>query len=140
MVPSVGLVTALYAASTPKPSAWIISAPLASTLPSRPFEMPLNSSEEQSWDSTAFLVGEFNGSNGSIARFNGFGELTLIAVDGSQSCGSYSLTEYEKKPATVVIELPGARCEYTFALSDGSGAFTLTDAAGSSYTFTPVIY
>lgn len=98
------------------------------------------SSEADGWDSTAFLVGEFHGSNGSIARFNGFGELTLIGADGSQHAGSYSLTEYEKKPAVVTIELPGAYCEYTFALNGGSGAFTLTDAAGNFYDFSPVQY
>ena len=100
----------------------------------------MSSAEQQSWDSTAFLVGEFNGSNGSIARFNGHGDLTLIAADGTQSTGSYALTEYEKKQATVTIELPGAYCEYDFALCGGSGDFTLTDAAGNTYTFTPVIY
>lgn len=102
--------------------------------------LPTSSSEADGWDSTAFLVGEFHGSNGSIARFNGFGELTLIGADGSQHAGSYSLTEYEKKPAVVTIELPGAYCEYTFALNGGSGAFTLTDAAGNCYDFSPVQY
>ncbi|MBE6969998.1 MAG: hypothetical protein E7442_07790 [Ruminococcaceae bacterium] len=102
--------------------------------------LPMSASTQEGHDSTAFLVGEFRGSNGSIARFNGFGEITLIAVDGSTSTGSYSLTEYDKKPAVVVIEFPGAYCEYTFALNGGSGDFTLTDAAGSSYDFSPVQY
>jgi len=102
--------------------------------------LPMSSSEQASWDSTAFLVGEFNGSNGSIARFNGFGEITLIAADGSSSQGSYSLTEYEKKPAVVTVEFPGAYCQYTFALSGSSGDFTLTDAAGNVYSFSPVQY
>lgn len=98
------------------------------------------SGNDQSWDSTAFLVGEFTGSNGSTARFNGLGDFTLIAADGSESVGSYSLTEYEKKPAVVTINLPGAYCQYTFALSGGSGDFTLTDAAGNVYSFSPVQY
>lgn len=102
--------------------------------------LPMSSSEQDSWDSTAFLVGEFTGSNGSTARFNGLGDFTLIAVDGSESTGSYSLTEYEKKPAVVTIDLPGARCQYTFALCGGSGDFTLTDAAGNVYSFSPVQY
>ena len=102
--------------------------------------LPMSGSVDEGRDSTAFLVGEFNGSNGSIARFNGHGDLTLIAADGTQSTGSYALTEYEKKQATVTIELPGAYCEYDFALCGGSGDFTLTDAAGNTYTFTPVIY
>lgn len=102
--------------------------------------LPMSGSVDEGRDSTAFLVGEFNGSNGSIARFNGFGEITLVSADGSSSVGSYSLTEYDKKPAVVVIELPGAYCQYTFALSGGSGDFTLTDAAGSVYNFSPVQY
>ena len=102
--------------------------------------LPMSGSVDEGRDSTAFLVGEFNGSNGSIARFNGFGEITLVSADGSSSVGSYSLTEYDKKPAVVVIELPGAYCLYTFALSGGSGDFTLTDAAGSVYNFSPVQY
>ena len=102
--------------------------------------LPMSGSADEGRDSTAFLVGEFNASNGGIARFNGFGEVTLVAVDGSTSTGTYSLTEYEKKPAVVVIDLPGAYCQYTFALSGGSGDFTLTDAAGSVYSFSPVQY
>ena len=95
---------------------------------------------EEGCDSTAFLVGEFKADNGSIARFNGFGEVTLVALDGSTSIGHYTLTQYEKKPAVVAIDLPGAYCEYTFALSGSCGDFTLTDAAGHVYSFSPVQY
>ena len=102
--------------------------------------LPMSGSVDEGQDSTAFLVGEFNASNGSIVRFNGFGEITLIAVDGSASTGHYTLTEYEKKPAVLVIDLPGSYCQYSFALNGGSGDFTLTDTTGSVYNFSPVQY
>ena len=45
MVPSVGFITALYAAATPRDSAFAMSLASAVSLPSRPLEKPLNNSE-----------------------------------------------------------------------------------------------
>ena len=45
MVPSVGFITALYAASTPIASASTKSAPVAAAFPSKPFANPLKSRE-----------------------------------------------------------------------------------------------
>ncbi len=91
-------------------------------------------------DATSFLVGEFTENNGTLARFNGFGDVTIVRANGESSVGSYDMIDYGSKKAVVNIDIDGSLSSYSFLLTSGSGDFTLTDGNGNVFDFTPVVY
>lgn len=93
-----------------------------------------------SWDATDFLVGEFYNSTGEVTRFDGRGTVTVIAPDGVNSVGLYSMTESDGKEAVVHILMNGEESSYEFDLVSSQGDFTLTDAKGNLSIYTPVQY
>ena len=91
-------------------------------------------------DTTAFLVGEFTSSDGTVSRFDGRGDLTMVSANGRSTTGTYAMTEYEVQNARVAIQLNGIVSTYTYDLTSASGDFTLTDGSGNVFIFNPVQY
>lgn len=101
------------------------------------FSMP--SSESGASDATAFLVGEFDGSDGSHLSFDGKGNLKVTSASGIVRSGKYTLLQQEDYSAMIQFAFDGGSELYAFALISEQGDITLTDADGNTVNYSPVI-
>lgn len=101
------------------------------------FTMP--SSVSGATDATAFLVGEFNGEDGSHISVDGMGGVKRTSADGIVSSGSYTLLQQPDGSNMLRFIFDGSEELYAFSLASSNGEFSLTDMAGKTVVYTPVL-
>jgi len=101
------------------------------------FSMP--SSVTGAKDSTSFLVGEFDGEDGSHISVDGKGAIKLIGADGLVRSGKYTLVQQPDLSAMIQFSFDGGDELYVFALVSENGEFELTDDNGKTVKYTPVL-
>ncbi len=101
------------------------------------FNMP--SSISGASDATSFLVGEFDGDDGSHISVDGKGSLKLIGSEGIVRSGKYTLLQQSDLSAMIRFTFDNEEELYIFALASELGEFTLTDADGNVIKYSPVI-
>lgn len=101
------------------------------------FSMP--ASQSGATDATTFLVGEFDGADGSHLSFDGQGNVKVTSVGGIVRSGKCTLLQQADYSAMIQFSFSDGTELYSFCLVSEKGDFTLTDAAGSSVMFSPVI-
>lgn len=101
------------------------------------FSMP--ASESGASDATAFLVGEFDGGDGSHLSFDGKGNMKFKSADGIIRSGKYTLLQQEDYSAMIQFAFDDGSQLYSFALVSEKGEFSLTDADGNSVMYAPVL-
>ena len=89
-------------------------------------------------DASAFLVGRFQGEQGTRLNFDGAGTAEKTSVNLTMESGTYVLTQASGGTALLQIKFGGELRLYTFSLTSNEGAFRLTDADGNSEIFTPL--
>ena len=89
-------------------------------------------------DATGFLVGEFDGEDGSHISVDGKGNIRLTR-DGLVKSGSYTLLQQPDRSAMIRFSFEGGEELYIFRLTSELGEFSLTDDAGKAVNYTPVI-
>ena len=90
-------------------------------------------------DSTSFLVGEFDGEDGSHISVDGKGAIKLTGADGIVRSGKYSLLQQPDLSAMIMFSFDSGDEIYAFALASAEGDFTLTDDSGKTVAYTPVL-
>ena len=90
-------------------------------------------------DATAFLVGEFDGEDGSHISVDGRGAIRFTGADGIVRSGKYTLLQQSDYSAMVQFSFDGEDLRYTFALESEEGQFSLTDKEGNAVLYTPVL-
>ena len=90
-------------------------------------------------DSTSFLVGEFDGEDGSHISVDGKGAIKLTGADGIVRSGKYSLLQQPDLSAMIMFSFDSGDEIYAFALASAEGGFTLTDDSGKTVAYTPVL-
>lgn len=101
------------------------------------FSLP--ASQSGATDATAFLVGEFDGSDGSHLSFDGKGSVKVTSAAGIVRSGKYTLLQQADYSAMIQLSFTEGSEIYSFALASASGDFTLTDANGNTVMYSPVI-
>lgn len=101
------------------------------------FTMP--SSATGARDATGFLVGEFDGEDGSHISVDGKGSLRLTGADGIVRSGKYTLLQQPDLSAMIQFSFESGDELYIFALASENGEFTLTDDSGNAVSYTPVL-
>jgi len=101
------------------------------------FSMP--SSVSGATDATAFLVGEFDGNDGSHLSFDGKGGVKLRTADGMAANGSCTLLQQSDGSAMIRFVYESGEELYAFALTSEAGDFSLTDSDGRTVNYSPVI-
>lgn len=89
-------------------------------------------------DATGFLVRKFQSTDGSRLIFDGKGGVKCVDRSYAETDGTCTLTQSEDGSAVLRLTLGDAVTLTTFRLASEQGAFTLTDAAGTTATYTPV--
>ena len=102
------------------------------------FSMP--SSVSGSRDITGFLVGDFEGEDGSRLSFDGQGSARRISTDGLVSSGSCSLLEQSDGSTMVRFVFESGEEIYAFSLTSEMGDFILKDAEGEVTKYSPIIF
>ena len=100
------------------------------------FTMP--SSVTGATDATTFLVGEFDGEDGSHISVDGKGNIR-ITEDGFTRSGRYALRQQPDLSAMIQFSFEDGDELYMFSLVSEIGEFSLTDDSGKSVKYTPVI-
>ncbi|MBQ8263863.1 MAG: hypothetical protein IJV74_04430 [Clostridia bacterium] len=100
------------------------------------FTMP--SSVTGATDATAFLVGEFDGEDGSHISVDGKGNIR-VTKDGLTRSGRYALRQQPDLSAMIQFSFEDGDELYVFSLVSEIGEFSLTDDSGKSVKYTPVI-
>lgn len=90
-------------------------------------------------DATAFLVGEFDGEDGSHISADGNGALRFTGADGIVRSGKYALVQQSDGSAMIKFSFESEDLLYAFALESEDGRFSLTDENGSAVNYTPVL-
>lgn len=101
------------------------------------FSMPTNLSGAH--DSTSFLVGDFDGEDGSHLSFDGLGGVRRIGADGIVISGNYKLLEQGDGAAMVRFSFEKGEELYAFSLTASNGEFILQDAEGNATGYVPVM-
>ncbi len=100
------------------------------------FTMP--SSVTGATDATTFLVGEFDGEDGSHISVDGKGNIR-VTKDGLTRSGRYALRQQPDLSAMIQFSFEDGDELYMFSLVSEIGEFSLTDDSGKSVKYTPVI-
>ena len=100
------------------------------------FTMP--SSVTGATDATTFLVGEFDGEDGSHISVDGKGNIR-VTKDGLTRSGRYALRQQPDLSAMIQFSFEDGDELYVFSLVSEIGEFSLTDDSGKSVKYTPVI-
>ena len=100
------------------------------------FTMP--SSVTGAKDATSFLVGEFDGEDGSHISVDGKGNIR-VTKDGLTRSGRYALRQQPDLSAMIQFSFEDGDELYMFSLVSEIGEFSLTDDSGKSVKYTPVI-
>lgn len=101
------------------------------------FTMP--SSVTGAKNATSFLVGEFDGEDGSHISVDGKGTIKLIGADGIVKSGKYTLLQQPDLSAMIQFSFESGDELYAFALVSELGEFSLTDGNGKAVKYTPVL-
>ena len=101
------------------------------------FSLPSNLSGAQ--DITGFLVGDFDGEDGSHLSFDGQGGMRRIGADGMVLNGSYKLLEQGDGSAMVRFTFEKSEELYAFSLNSPTGGITLQDADGNATEYVTVM-
>lgn len=101
------------------------------------FSMP--NSVSGSKDISGFLVGDFEGEDGSSISFDGNGSMRRISAEGLVSSGGYSLIQQKDGSAMVRFALESGEELYAFSLASEMGDFILKDAEGEVIKYSPII-
>ena len=101
------------------------------------FSMPFSVSG--STDITHFLVGDFEGEDGSHISFDGEGSARRVAADGMVSSGSYSLVEQSNGGAMLRFVFADGEELYAFSIASENGEFVLQDADGKVFEYSPIM-
>ncbi len=89
-------------------------------------------------DATGFLVGKFQSADGTRLIFDGKGGVKRVDQSYAETDGTCTLTQSADGSAVLRLTLGDAVTLATFRLASEDGAFTLTDAADTTATYTPV--
>lgn len=89
-------------------------------------------------DATGFLVGKFQSESGDRLIFDGRGGVKRVEQSYSETEGTCTLTQSADGSAVLCLTFGGTVTLATFRLVSESGAFSLTDAAGRTATFSPI--
>ncbi len=102
------------------------------------FTMPLSGSGAT--DATAYLVGEYEGQDGSHLSFDGLGTVKLRDAAGLSHSGRCSLMQNADRSAVLQIILSdGSETVYAYTQTSAEGCFDLTTSNGDSCSYTPVL-
>ncbi len=101
------------------------------------FSMPYSVSGAK--DITSFLIGDFDGEDGSHINFDGVGSVRRIGADGMVSAGSYSLLQQSDGSVMARFTFEKGEEIYAFSLASENGDFILQDADGNVTKYSPVI-
>lgn len=101
------------------------------------FSMPASVSGAS--DATSFLVGEFDGEDGSHISVDGKGNIRFTETDGIVRSGKYALLQQADYSAMIKFDFDSGSELYAFALTSEHGEITLTDSEGNAVKYSPVI-
>ena len=101
------------------------------------FSIP--SSISGSKDITSFLIGEFDGDDGTRLSVDGQGHAKLTRGIGFVQNGSYTLLQQNDGSAMLRFVFDSGEELYAFALTSEAGDFSLTDSDGRTVNYSPVI-
>ena len=90
-------------------------------------------------DSTSFLVGEFDGEDGSHISVDGKGNIKFTPSEGLVRSGKYTLLQQKDLSVMIRLSFDNEELHYIFKLVSESGEFSLTDANGNAVIYKPVI-
>ncbi len=101
------------------------------------FSIP--SSISGSKDVSSFLIGEFNGDDGTHLSLDGQGHVKLTRGIGFVQSGSYTLLQQNDGSAMLRFVFDTGEELYAFALCSDCGEFILADKGGNETKYTPVL-
>lgn len=101
------------------------------------FSIP--SSISGSKDITSFLIGEFEGEDGTHLSVDGQGHAKLTRGVGFVQSGSYTLLQQNDGSAMLRFVFEDGEELYAFALVSESGDFVIADADGNETKYSPVL-
>ncbi len=101
------------------------------------FSMP--SSISGSTDITSFLVGEFDGEDGTHISADGMGNFKFTKGVGLVKSGKYTLLQQSDGSAMLRFTFDDGEEIYAFALASEHGDFVIATAEGAETKYTPVI-
>ncbi len=90
-------------------------------------------------DATGFLVGEFDGDDGSHISVDGKGNIKFTPSEGLVRSGKYTLLQQKDLSVMIRLSFDNEELHYIFKLVSESGEFSLTDANGNAVIYKPVI-
>ena len=102
------------------------------------FTMPKSLTGAQ--DVTSFLVGDFEGDDGSKLSFDGMGSMRRIGSDGIVIAGSCSLLQQSDGSIMAHFTFEEGEEYYGFSLVSEIGEFVIQNEAGKIIIYTPVVY
>lgn len=101
------------------------------------FSIP--SSISGSKDVSSFLIGEFDGDDGTHLSLDGQGHVKLTRGIGFVQSGSYTLLQQNDGSAMLRFVFDTGEELYAFALCSDCGEFILADKDGNETKYTPVL-
>ena len=101
------------------------------------FSIP--SSISGSKDITSFLIGEFDGEDGTHLSMDGQGHVKLTRGVGFVQSGGYTLMQQNDGSAMLRFVFESGEELYAFALCSDCGEFMLADKNGKEIKYTPVL-
>ncbi len=90
-------------------------------------------------DATSFLVGEFDGEDGSHISVDGKGNFKFTPAEGMVQSGKYTLLQQKDLSAMIRFTFDNEELIFIFELASENGDFLLTDEEGVAVKYTPVI-
>lgn len=88
-------------------------------------------------DVTSFLVGRFQGDQGTSLRFDGVGGVWETGSNLVSREGSVTLSQSGNGATLLQLRFDGVSLLYTFRLESAAGDFSLTDVSGNCELFAP---
>ena len=102
------------------------------------FTMPKSLTGAQ--EVTSFLVGDFEGDDGSKLSFDGMGSMRRIGSDGIVIAGSCALLQQSDGSIMAHFTFEAGEEYYGFSLISEVGEFVIQNEAGKIIIYTPVVY
>lgn len=90
-------------------------------------------------DITSFLVGEFDGDDGSRLRVDGIGSVQITKGVGFVQNGSYTLIQQNDGSAMLRFVFESGEELYAFAIVSENGDFVIADKDGKQVNYSPVL-
>lgn len=90
-------------------------------------------------DISSFLVGEFDGDDGSHLRVDGIGSVQITKGVGFVQNGSYTLIQQNDGSAMLRFVFESGEELYAFAIVSENGDFVIADKDGKQVNYSPVL-